>query len=131
MADVSWLLCCEKFIMKENGLCDAMDLLFELHTKQVPMMGQVGIYIAALIRSEDYKHEAPWEIRIAVISPDGTVHPSTETWPIEFVSQQVLWFKTMTDIYIQDFGYVNIALQAKEGAAWVTKAKYPILIIKD
>jgi len=131
MAEVSWLLCCEDFVMKENGLCDAKDLLFELHTKQVPMMGKVTIWIAALIRSLDHRNEVPWTIRIAVISPNGTLHPSTETWKVEFPSQQVLWFKQMSDIYLEEFGYVTIALQAQEGATWVTKASYPILILRD
>ena len=129
MAQVSWLLCCEDFVVKENGLCDAKDLLFELHTPQLPIMGSVNITIAALFRTDDPETEETLEIRIAVILPDGSLQPSSATWKVEFPSQQVLWYKKLTELFLQEYGFTFIALQALENDEWITKAEYPILIL--
>lgn len=129
MADVSWLLCCEEFVVKENGLCDAKDLLFELHTPQVPVVGKVSIDVAALWRSDDYEAEAPLTIRMAIIFEDGTIQPSNETWTINFTNPQVLWYRRITDLYLQHYGYTSIAMQALEDGEWVTKKQYPIMIM--
>jgi hypothetical protein len=129
MAEVSWLICCEEFVVKENGLCDARDIIFELHTPTVPVVGKISVDIAALWRSEDHASEKPITIRIAVIFKDGTVNPSNETWAIEFTSPQVLWYKRITDLYLQEYGFTSIAMQALESDEWVTKKEFPIIIL--
>jgi len=127
---VSWLLCCENFVLKENGLCDARDLLFELHTPQIPVMGSVNFTVAALFRTDEPSKERPLELRIAVISPDGTMNTSSLTWKLEFTSQQVLWHQKLTDLYLKEYGFTMIALQVREGEGWTTEAQYPILILQ-
>ena len=129
-ADVSWILCCEEFVVKDNGLCDAKDLLFELHTEQVPVTGSFGIDVAALWRSSDYTSEPPLTIRMAIISSDGTVHPSNETWQISFTSPQVLWYKRITELYLHSFGFTSIAVQALENGVWETKKEFTIMVLE-
>ena len=129
MAQVSWFLCCEEFVVKENGMCDARDMLFELKVPQVPVIGKVSIDIAALWRSEDFESEEPIEIRIGVSFSDGQVHPSNQTWTVTFASPQVLWYKKITELYLHEYGFTSVVLQALEFGDWVTKAEYPIMII--
>jgi hypothetical protein len=129
-ADISWMICCEEFIVKDNGLCDAKDLLFELHTEQVPVTGSVEIDVAALWRSSDYTIEPLVQARLAIIASDGTVHPSNETWQIAFTSPQVLWYKRITDLYLPSFGFTSIAVQALENGDWHTKREFTILVLE-
>jgi hypothetical protein len=131
MAEVSWLICCEEFIVKENGLFDAKDLLFELHTPQVPVVGKVGIDVAALWRTDDPEGEAPLTIRMAMVFKGGVVQPSNETWTLTFTSPQVLWYKRITDLYLQEYGFTSIAIQALENGEWETKAEYPIMVMSS
>jgi hypothetical protein len=131
MAQISWLLCCEEFVVKENGLCDARDILFELHTPTVPVLGKVGIDVAALWRTTNWESEEQLIIRMALVFQDGTMQPSNETWQINFTSPQVLWYKRITDLYLQDFGFTTIAIQVEEAGDWVTKAEYPIMVIQS
>ena len=123
------MLCCEEFHVKENGLCDARDILFELHTETVPVVGTVGIDVAALWRADDYTAEPPLTIRMAIVSGDGSVHPSNETWQINFTSPQVLWYKRITDLYLHAFGFTSIAIQAMEGGEWVTKREFTLMVM--
>jgi hypothetical protein len=129
MAEVSWFLCCENFVVKENGMCDARDLLFELNVPQVPVVGKLSVNLAALWRSEDFQNEEPIQIRIGVSFSDGVVHPSSTIWTVSFESPQVLWYKKMTELYLQEYGFTSIILQSLEGGEWVTKASFPIMII--
>jgi hypothetical protein len=131
MAQISWLLCCEEFVVKENGLCDARDILFELHTPTVPVLGKVGIDVAALWRTTNWEAEPALVIRMALIFQDGTLQPSNETWTINFTSPQVLWYKRITDLFLQDFGFTTIAIQVEENGTWVTRAEYPIMVIQS
>lgn len=131
MAEVSWLICCEEFIVKENGLCDAKDLLFELHSPQVPVVGKVGIDVAALWRTDDPETEPPLTIRMAMVFKGGVVQPSNETWTLTFTSPQVLWYKRITDLYLQEYGFTSIAIQALEDGEWTTKAEYPIMVMSS
>ena len=128
--DVSWMLCAEEFQIKENGLCDARDILFELHTEQVPVVGTVSVDVAAMLRSDAYESEPPVSIRLAIISEDGEMHPSNETWQINFASPQVLWYKHITDLYLHSFGFTSLALQILDNGEWVTKNTFTILVIE-
>ena len=130
MPQVSWLLCCEEFVVKENGLCDAHDLLFEIHTDRVPVVGAVGIDVVALWRSDQFESEPPLTVRMAIIASDGSLHPSNEAWTLSFTSPQVLWFKRITDLFLPLFGFTSIAVQALEDGEWLTKKEYPIMVIQ-
>jgi hypothetical protein len=129
MADVSWLLCCEEFVVKENGLCDAKDLLFELHTPTVPVVGKISVDVAAMWRTDGPAEEPPLTIRMAMIFADGTVQPSNETWTLTFTSPQVLWYKRVTDLYLHCYGFVSIAMQCLEDGNWITKREFPIMVM--
>lgn len=131
MAQVSWIICCEEFQIKENGLCDAKNILFELHTPQVPIVGKIALDIAALWRSENWQDEKETTIRIALVFPDGTVHPSNETWVLNFTSPQVLWYKRITDIYLHQYGYTAIAIQSMEDGDWITKKEFPVMVMGE
>jgi hypothetical protein len=128
--EVSWVLCAEEFQIKENGLCDARDILFELHTEQVPVVGTVNIDVAAMLRSDAFESEPPITIRLAIVSDDGELHPSNETWQINFTSPQVLWYKHITDLYLHSFGFTELAVQVLDEGEWVTKNSFTILVIE-
>jgi hypothetical protein len=128
--DVSWMLCAEEFHIKENGLCDAHDILFELHTEQVPVVGAVSIDVAAMLRSDGFESEPPITIRLAIVSEDGAMHPSNESWQITFTSPQVLWYKHVTDLYLHSFGFTRLELQVLDEGTWVTKNSFTILVIE-
>jgi hypothetical protein len=123
-------MCCEEFHVKENGLCDARDILFELHTESVPVVGTVAIDVAALWRCDEYESEPPLTIRMAIISSDGMVHPSNETWQIHFTSPQVLWYKRITDLYLHKFGFTTVAVQALEEGDWQTKGEFTLMVME-
>jgi hypothetical protein len=128
--EVSWMLCAEEFHIKENGLCDARDILFELHTEHAPVVGTVSIDVAAMLRADAFESDPPVSIRLAIISADGEEHPSNETWQISFTSPQVLWYKHITDLYLHSFGFTKLALQVLEDGEWLTKNSFTLLVIE-
>lgn len=128
--DVSWMLCAEEFQIKENGLCDARDILFELHTEQVPVVGTVSIDVAAMLRTDAFESEPPVSIRLAIVAEDGTEHPSNETWQVSFASPQVLWYKHITDLYLHSFGFTRLELQVLEEGVWKARNSFTLLVIE-